>query len=240
MSDCNQGTNVDLPFTFNYAGVDYNRIRICSNGWIGLGEISHNSNEHNLASTSCTRILAPLWNKIINIYEQGYLGDITYKVVGEAPSRILIIQFKNLDLQLEWSYLTTTNFQVMLYEYGGFISFHYGPVQTEGYEWYQYLATIGINGLLGGINDFISVTPSTTATVSSEVSNNMIGRTDLPFLTNKKYSFIPTRDYVNLVFPANNEINVFRNTFFDWEDIDGYTTYQIQVAETHIYKSLLN
>ena len=34
--DRNQTVIVDLPFTFKYYGVDYNRISICSNGWIAM------------------------------------------------------------------------------------------------------------------------------------------------------------------------------------------------------------
>ena len=43
ITDANYGwyfdpVRLDLPFTFKYYGIDYNRITICKNGWIGLGD----------------------------------------------------------------------------------------------------------------------------------------------------------------------------------------------------------
>jgi len=32
-----QTTQVDLPFTFTYYGLDYNQVNVCSNGWISFG-----------------------------------------------------------------------------------------------------------------------------------------------------------------------------------------------------------
>ena len=31
-------TTIDLPFTFTFYGEDYDRISVCSNGWISFGE----------------------------------------------------------------------------------------------------------------------------------------------------------------------------------------------------------
>ena len=31
-------TTIDLPFNFRFYGIEYDRLSICSNGWIAFGE----------------------------------------------------------------------------------------------------------------------------------------------------------------------------------------------------------
>ncbi|HPO63893.1 MAG TPA: hypothetical protein PK762_12510, partial [Candidatus Kapabacteria bacterium] len=220
------GANFDLPFTFVYAGAEFNSVRICTNGWVRLGGGTLNSLGNNLASTTDIKMLAPLWD---DLYIAAGTGDITYRVEGAEPNRVYAVQFRNI-YRLGAS-TDLCNFQVRIYESSGFITFNYGSMTAAYTGW---TASVGINGLVGGIMDFISVTPGVggnNATASSTVSNNSIDATVVPALANKKYTFMPMGNYVTLLSPYNNTLTETDVTL-TWEALEGATTYHLMVSDS--------
>ncbi len=57
---------IDLPFTFRYYGVDYDRISICSNGWAAMGDCSMvNYRNFSIPSKgSPPAMIAPYWDNL--------------------------------------------------------------------------------------------------------------------------------------------------------------------------------
>lgn len=172
---------VDIGFSFAYGTNTYTQVKVSSNGYLTLGTVPGSTNYNNLGSTTCP-VLAPLWD---NTYLQ---GSAQYLVTGTAPNRVFTMQFAGV----KWPATTVTNFnyQVRLYE-DSKIEFIYGagvgnPTNAS--------ASIGINMLPGGYNNFCSVSPGTPATASFTVENSNV---NIWPGSNTKYTFSSPEQYTN-------------------------------------------
>jgi hypothetical protein len=155
--------NINLPFTINYMGVNYSTARISVNGWLELGQsYTGLGNNNNLASTISKPLLCPLWDDLFDDLD----SEVRYKTSGISPDRVFTVEWKNISF---WGY--RKSFQVKLYEIDGTIEFSYGQQTGDGFG---ISASIGVNDHIGGVNHFISITPSFPFTVDTEVANNSI------------------------------------------------------------------
>ena len=157
------GTNT-IGFTFNWFGVSYTNFSVSSNGYLQLGG---NSGPYNYPNS--------------NTYGAGYFelfsGDlqgaglststISYKVIGTAPNRSLIVQWR------DWSYYsyTTTNIlngQIIISENGS-VKYLYGPCLSNT----SHVAGVNFTG--ASTSDFVYNTGSnwTTPTVSYSTPGTM-------------------------------------------------------------------
>jgi hypothetical protein len=154
---------VPIGFTFPYGTNTYTQVNISSNGYIGLGGTAGSSLSNSLVSTTFCPVVAPLWDDTDTIN-----GTVQYLLEGTAPNRVFTVQYANV----EWNYSSTTqfNYQAKLYE-NGKIELVYGPTASTPTS---ASASIGINMLPGGVNNFWSVTPGATATASSTVENTAV------------------------------------------------------------------
>jgi hypothetical protein len=154
---------ITIGFAFPYGTNTYNEVKISSNGYIGLGTAVTSTLTNALASTTYCPVLAPLWDDT-----NMNAGTVQYLMSGTAPNRVFTIQYENM----KWNYSSTTQFnlQAKMYETGQ-IQFIYGPTTSTPSA---ASASIGINMLPGGVNNFYSVTVGPPATVSSTVENTSI------------------------------------------------------------------
>ena len=101
-------TTVDLPFTFTFYGEDYDRISVCSNGWISFGETNLESfRNYPLPGTGGpSPMVAVFWDDLED-------GD-AYAYYDE-PNNRFIIEWYNFD-----TYYANSNeeFQIILYNTG--------------------------------------------------------------------------------------------------------------------------
>lgn len=173
-----------LGFMFPYGPYSYNAIKICSNGWIGLG-ISQTEHTfmNNLASPALCPIVAPLWDDLSMVG-----GNVQYLLSGTAPDRVFTVQFS--DAHWPYSFGMTVDFQVILHE-SGLIEFVYGPSEGEGQN---CSASIGINMLPGGSGNFYSVTPGYPSTASTTVEDD--GVSVFPF-SGDIFRFVPVPIFSN-------------------------------------------
>jgi hypothetical protein len=175
---------IPMGMTFPYGTYSFNSVKICSNGWVGLGAaLTSYDYDNDLASTAICPVVAPLWD---DLSLEG--GSVQYLLSGTTPNRKFVIQYGNA----KWNYGATNqfNFQVVLYE-SGKIELIYGPHTGEPNT---ATATIGINMSPGGVGNFLSVTPGTPSTAASNISFNDI--TVFPS-SGEIYRFEPVQSYTN-------------------------------------------
>ncbi len=128
-----------------------------------------------MTSTTYCPIVAALWDDL----HTGRVADATYPFTssvqtlleGTAPNRSFTIQYK----YAYWYYNVSTSwvdFQVVLKE-NGCIQINYGANFATSPS-ASASASVGINMLPGGVNNYFSITPGNPATASSIVANNSI------------------------------------------------------------------
>ena len=132
---------VMLPFSFRFYGQTHNRVWVSTNGFITFSSASATSlgNTNFPSSGNPNGVIAGLWDDLL-----GPTG--TYHLEGTSPSRVMIIQIKNIT-GFGGSRNGTANFQYRLYEgMSGRFEIHYGPMTTSGTGW---TASIGYENQAG-------------------------------------------------------------------------------------------
>ena len=118
---------VSLGFTFNFFGEPVDTFHF--DPFIGTGLVSgHISSEADYNQPH--NFLLPYWHNLAdkNWPDGGTSNSpITYHVIGNAPSRIGVIQWKNAGFQETENSDFCTNFQLWLFETDGTLEIHYGP-----------------------------------------------------------------------------------------------------------------
>jgi len=134
---------VDLPFPFQYYGVEFNQVSICSNGWLAMGEtpLVHYRNYSIPSKGSPGSLIAPFWD---NLHQVG--NHEVYTWYDEVGHRY-IVQWYNMLNDYSGS---VQNFEVILLDPAwhqtltgdGVIIFQYETVNnTDARDGY---ATVGI------------------------------------------------------------------------------------------------
>ncbi len=137
---------IDLPFDFNFYGEKFDRISICSNGWLAMGETPVNfyRNFPLPASHSAGALIAPFWD---NLNQTG--NKKVYTWYDESEHRF-IVQWYEMPNHFSGS---IQNFEVILMDPAfhatstgdGMIIFQYAEVHnTDSRDGY---ATVGIQNL---------------------------------------------------------------------------------------------
>ncbi|WP_407405745.1 fibronectin type III domain-containing protein [Chryseobacterium sp.] len=89
---------VTMPFAFNFNGENYSNLVISSNGFITFGATSAlNSTTLPLSYVGAYDGAISAWGRSLNSFSNigGKTGDISTDVVGSAPNREFVIQWKN-------------------------------------------------------------------------------------------------------------------------------------------------
>jgi len=134
-------TGVGLPigFNFTYNGYVYDRFGVNANGWISLGsslltpsvDMNTTTSYSPLSSTS-TAVSNTLVARI-SAFSRDLMsqagGELRYQLIGTAPNRVLVVQWKNYS-----KYLATGDsysFQIRLNETSNVVSLVYGTMTNN-------------------------------------------------------------------------------------------------------------
>jgi len=142
-NDQDKSTTLDMPFTFTYFGVDYDRATVCSNGWMVMGS-TYLANYRNWTIPSAggpNGVIAGFWD---DLYESGN-GKVVQKY--DAAEHRWIVEWSRMSNLVNGAQET---FEIILYDPAfhttetgdGIIEFQYQTVNNvdsvDGY------ATVGI------------------------------------------------------------------------------------------------
>lgn len=146
-----------IPFTFTYYGEDFDSITVCSNGWIGMGNLAYFDDFRNYQIPSAFGpnggMICPYWDDII-------LGSGHIYAYEDNTNHRIIVEWSRVDLMNSGSQIHT--FEVILYDPvyyptptgDGDIVFQYHTVlPTVGPSWDNDYFTTGIQNIdhSGGI-----------------------------------------------------------------------------------------
>lgn len=100
-------TQLDLPFTFKYYGINYNNISVCSNGWIAMGITNINTcvNRPIPDPSNPPALIAPLFMDL----DPSASGDIYYYY--DLSAHEFILMWKNVKV---WGSASDATFEIVL------------------------------------------------------------------------------------------------------------------------------
>ncbi len=103
-------STITLPFTFNFYGVNYSTLYLCSNAWMSFVTSSTNLTNYALPSTS-----APLASINVGMKDMNPAsgGSITYQTFGTTPNRRFVVSYNG---EAAFSGSGSVTCQVILYE----------------------------------------------------------------------------------------------------------------------------
>ncbi len=141
---------IDLPFPFEFYGQAYDSLWVSTNGYLMFpegGDPYAWSNDILPAVQNPNGLIAVFWDDLL-ITNAGETDQISYVVQGQAPNRVLIIDYRSVTV--EGSVNDFIYAQAKLYEGSYKIELHYGPsYSVGGFK----NATIGLEHPCGCIAD---------------------------------------------------------------------------------------
>jgi len=171
---------VDLPFPFSFNGANYSQCTVTSNGFITFGGAVPGTTLYTpLSGTTAYDGAISAWGRDINAayIADVIAGSITWAVVGTAPNREFVVQFKNYRPVNTTSTTAVPyiNFQIRLAETTNVVNIVYGPSGLAAGT-ANSASTMQI-GLRGASNtDFNNrtnaVTEAFSASVAGSANNN--------------------------------------------------------------------
>jgi len=215
-----------IPFNFNFNGIDYTGCTIYSNGFLTFGttEAAETAINPISATTTYSGAISAWTGSSCGVHIPGLItSEASWKVVGTAPNREFVIQFKDWRSVFATSVtdVAFVNFQIRLAETTNQIKIVYGPNGYKiGSAAYTGTRQIGIRGAAN--TDYKNRTNSTTqlftastAGTSNSVTqaiNTSVATPGMP-TNGLVYTYTPPvacagTPLVTTVLPANQNLNI--------------------------------
>ena len=214
---------MNIGFTFTFAGASYTQWSCNSNGRIALGSTAVDewwTNPFTPDYITDTRTVFPLIAALgMDNTMAGSGVWCKYEVVGEAPSRMLVIEYRTPSEYDEEGDLV--NYQIQLEEGTNVVRFVYGATSATLYDDFQA-------GMASSVDDVITVSPS---------HNALTGPTDTVHSSwpgvNRYYEFIPPTSFCGRV--ASVSIDTVGTDFItlSWVDNNNSSWY-VRIDSTDV------
>ena len=134
------GTNLNLyyyssaqitsPFQIQFGGGSYTNLTVGAGGTISFNGFASEYNDV-IPTTQAPMLVAPFWTQL---YPSGYGNDnnVFWAVIGTAPSRQLVVEWRNVTYCCSYDTQDTIKFQVVFFEGSGKILFNYADTVFGG------------------------------------------------------------------------------------------------------------
>lgn len=182
---------LNLGFTFRFNGTNYTQVRVYSTGVVTLGSGALGSPSSNSLGTGMP-LVAPFWDELkftgaqVN-YNCNPHCQVRYRTTGIAPNRVFIAEWSDMELGYvslfggRYNGANRGTFQAQLHENGNIVFFYEKMEGVPKCGWiadnYSTEATPDQTASIGlgqSGTDFLSVTPTPTASTSFTVANDDI------------------------------------------------------------------
>ncbi|HUH26419.1 MAG TPA: hypothetical protein VLY87_07315, partial [Flavobacterium sp.] len=121
--------NVNLPFNFVYGTTTVNSCNVNSNGYLVFGAIS-SSGTTPISSATVYDGAISAWARDINgAYDPSFESSVSWGVIGTAPNRVFVVQYKNVrpTYSVSATAIHLMNYQIRLAETTNTVQIVYGP-----------------------------------------------------------------------------------------------------------------
>jgi hypothetical protein len=170
-SDQSASAVTSIGFNFIFMGNIYTQFSASSNGIIQLGSSAVSSSNY---VASGGTVSSPKISAFGADLGTGTTGSVKSKLVGTAPNRCLVIEFKNMTLLWTSSYTNDGTYQARFYE-NGVIEFVYGSMSiTSTASATDNTVSIGFSTNTTANSFAYITTSSNTATTSGSFTDNPV------------------------------------------------------------------
>lgn len=242
------GAGFDIGFDFQFNNQTMNKFAIFANFALVLGKdeftVDPGRSRFLLIDDDEGRnenLVASLVNDFQNVMlmtetdEEGnetVTTEVSYKVVGEAPNRTLVVQYKNVGVKMSWNSAVACDMQIRLNETSNTIDIVYNGWTDEFTGDYEFVSKTMYVGLKGTLDDIYTRTYNTetcdwqnTIAGSADSALKLSGTCNL--VDGLTYTFIPPTDCVApTVQPTDLVLNsgssFLKGSFTAAEDVDRY------------------
>ncbi|HEY6504093.1 MAG TPA: fibronectin type III domain-containing protein, partial [Chitinophagaceae bacterium] len=116
---------IDIDFDFWFMGARYRQFSVNSNGFVELGTFQIFNYQQSLGG-GVSRLITALGGDLMT----STTGKVHYKMIGSAPNRVLVIEFKNMSIVQPTNSADGT-YQVRLYESSNSFELVYGTMNRN-------------------------------------------------------------------------------------------------------------
>lgn len=142
-------TTLDIPFPFTFYGTTYTSLQASSNGTLHFGDVPYTYYIYDCFTNGPLddqgNMAAPFWSDL----DLRYFGYLETEVVGEAPNRILVVEWDDIPFYGSDDTDTVT-FEAQLFEGSNKLVFLYQDVSSD-YGARGVFGTVGIQSAANGI-----------------------------------------------------------------------------------------
>lgn len=197
--------NGTIPFSFVYNGIGYTGLNISTNGFLTFGTTAPTGTTYTPISgtTAYDGAIAAFGGDLISLFNiASTTGEIRYEVLGTAPNRIFVVQWKNF----RPSYTTSTtsayvfDFQIRLNEttnavnvvYGGNLGYLLGSTTYSGTRQIglRGSANTDYNNRLNASTSLFTSSSAGIANSSTQAFNTVVATPGMP-TSGLMYSWVP-------------------------------------------------
>ncbi|SEJ38963.1 hypothetical protein SAMN05660918_0200, partial [Flavobacterium terrigena] len=169
----------NIGFNFVFMGSNFTQYSVNEDGQLKLGSIVVGTNSYGLTGGTAT---APLLSASNADFRTGTTtGKIHYKLVGTAPNRTLVVEFKNIQVfYTSPAAAGNSTWQIRLYETSGIIEYVYGTVNATDVSTTAANRAPTIGFYTGAANNLFASVLYATQTVSTTTPytvNPIVGAT---------------------------------------------------------------
>ena len=232
---------INIGFNFVLDGTTYTQMQVYCSGMITLGPTATGNIQSNSLATTTVPTIAGFWANIgmsggasagqwsANC---GTVPTILYQTtIGTAPNRVTVVEFRNVCVVAQYTTEATSTWQIRLYETSYAIELLYVNMTNRktncGYRTGANPPTSASIGVTGGVNNFMSITPTggTSATSSSAAANNSV---------NIQSTAIPALTMYTITKPPNVQLSVTPKSLTFGSVSAGFTSAPQFVTVTHV------
>lgn len=118
----------NIGFDVWFMGVRFTQFSASSNGYMRLGGTAVSTTQYTLGSTASQSLIAAYGSDLLT----STTGKVHYKVIGSAPSRSLVVEYKNMTIIYDGAGATADGtYQIRMYESTGVIELVYGSMNRN-------------------------------------------------------------------------------------------------------------
>lgn len=152
---------VNSPFAIQFGGGSYTSLTVGSGGTISFSGYANNYNSP-IPVYLVDTLIAPFWTSLFS-WGTGTNNNVFWAVVGTAPNRQLVIEWRNVGICCSGNTSQTVKFETIFYEGSGNVRFNYADTVFGGTDAANdngATATVGVQVSPALSNQFSYDTPS--------------------------------------------------------------------------------